>query len=157
MPDSRGGPLWHPAGFSTWSWAGLFAQDLKAGTAARVQQHPIKSIEGGDGHKRHVGTQEHGSATEHSCCQARELPRWQSPYSIQSSLKTILYPWILNLKDVRICPDHSTRRLQRLCSFCLSMLIIYLGKRKPGTWTQTLTSLSTKRGVGPVKRLVVFR
>lgn len=66
-----GDPLWHPAGFSTWPQASLFAQDSKAGIADRVQWLPINSIKGRDDDKRDIRTQKHGSATRHSLYQAR--------------------------------------------------------------------------------------
>lgn len=56
--------MWHPAGFSTWPRASLFAQDSKAGTADRVQGQPINSIKGRYDDKRDIRTQKHGSATK---------------------------------------------------------------------------------------------
>lgn len=84
-------------------------------TASRVEM--ITSV---TSERRNTGQPPNTASTKHGV-----LPGWQSPYSTLSSQKPISHPTILKLKDVKICPGPSTRRLQRLQSSCLSTLITF--------------------------------
>lgn len=141
-----GGLLWHPAGFSTWPGPACLPRIQRQAprrgfsgslsTASRVETITSMTSE-----RRNRGQPPNTASTKHGV-----LLGWQSPYSTSSSQKPISHPTILKRKDVKVCPGHSTRRLHRLRSSRLSLLITFTGANANLLRLRQQPHLSTKWG-----------